>query len=215
MRTMSKNRYDASLTRLSLFSEQQLKTLCKIVKRLDLRLAIPATSSNFSIRTGIKTDLFFISKSGIHKKDIQPKHFLKCDFNGNPVGSYHLKPSDETLLHAFIYKNNINANCVLHCHAPEVELLRYPEVKILGHELLKALGKKTHEESLSLNVYQNSQIMSKIIEKLNTKQDVEIGFVLEQHGIYVVGGSASEALMRLEALLHLFPIISTVELTHS
>ena len=227
MRTYKKIIKDSSFFPLSLYETIQLNHICDAAKRLDRRDAIPATSSNFSIRA--KDNGILITKSGLHKRNLNPSHFIRTNLEGKPLHSQSPKPSDETLLHAMIYRNFNNINAVLHCHAPELELVTLKNSEILphdenekplyglfkfqGHEILKALGLKTHLEDFYLPVIQNDQDMeklSKFIEKhfFTYKQKLPLSaFLLENHGIYCFGNSVHQAELRLEAFLHLLSIL--------
>lgn len=208
---MSKYKRDASFFPLSAMERIRLKALCEVARRLDARHAIPATSSNFSIRADACS--FLISRSGIHKRMLEPTHFIRTDLTGLPLHPQSPKPSDETLLHALIYANDPSVGAVVHCHAPELEVVRAPVHKVTGHELLKALGKKGHDEPFYLPVFRNSQDMqqlAKLIEdELYTDRESEpcladvMAFCLENHGIYCMGKTVAQAELRLEALLHL------------
>ena len=207
MKAVSRYLKDASFCPLSLYERIELKRLCAAARRLDTMQAIPATSSNFSLRSSKST--FLISRSGIHKRLLEPAHFIRTNLAGEPVHPLSPKPSDETLLHALLYKHLPQVGSIVHCHARELEFLRAPEHRFEGHELLKALGKSNHEEPLDFPVFKNSQDMialAKLIEKNlfeeSTLRSV-FGFMLERHGIYVVGKNVAQAEMRLEALLHL------------
>ncbi|WP_186645627.1 class II aldolase/adducin family protein [Fluviispira vulneris] len=225
MKTLQKYIKDASFFPLSLKENYELNSLCKVVTRLDERKAIPATSSNFSLRS--KPNEFLITKSGLHKRNLNPSHFIRTDLGGNPLHPLSPKPSDETLLHALIYKNFDSANAVLHCHAPELDIfnlecnefsqiikqkqddLKYGFLRIKGHELLKALGFKSHTEDFFLPIIENHQdmsLLSNVIEEnfIKTKTPSTFtAFVLEKHGIYCFGNSISQAEIRLETILHL------------
>ena len=153
MRTYKKIIKDASFFPLSLYETIELNRLCHVAKRLDIRHAIPATSSNFSIQT--KNKALLITKSGLHKRNLNPSHFIRTNLNGIPLHPQSPKPSDETLLHAMVYRNIPEINAVIHCHAPELEnitlekslLIQSKEniscgfFKMHGHEILKALKK--------------------------------------------------------------------------
>lgn len=221
MRTYKKIIKDSSFLPISLYEKIELNYICDIAKRLDNRFAIPATSSNFSIRT--KNNSFLITKSGLHKRNLNPSHFIRVNFNGKPLHSLAPKPSDETLLHAIIYRNYQKINAVLHCHAPELEnvtlnktellpnkfgSINYGFFKLSGHEILKALGIKNHIEEFKLPVIQNDQDIEKIsnfIEKNLSSFENETpfcAFLLENHGIYCFGNSTHQAEYRLEAILY-------------
>jgi methylthioribulose-1-phosphate dehydratase len=204
MITKWKHDRDASQMPLSGFERIQLKRLCEIAKRLDMRLAIPASSSNFSMRSGSEEVL--ITRSGLHKRLITPSSFLRVRLTGQAVNLQCPKPSDETLLHCALYKMFSEAQFVVHCHPIEIEQMNSPKHCIEGHELLKALGLKDHNTSLNLPVFANSQNMSELALNLpKSKKEIFLakGFVLQQHGIYVWGNTLEGALWHLEAILHL------------
>lgn len=212
MRAERKYRFDASGQQpLSLLEQITLDQLCSVARRLDERHAIPATSSNFSLRRD--NESFLISRSGKHKRDLNPSDFLLVDLKGKARAAIAPKPSDETLLHALIYRNYPWIKCITHCHAPELESLRPPSVTIDGHELLKALGAPDHETPCSLHVYANNQDMSALAETIEQNQfqtaqpnKGPVLFVLAQHGIYCGGETVGKAEAHLEALLHLIQL---------
>lgn len=220
MRSERKYRFDASgQCPLSLLEQIQLSKLCQVAARLDGRLAIPATSSNFSLKSSEES--FLISRSGKHKRALTPSDFLLVDFGGLARAAIAPKPSDETLLHALIYKNCSSIRCILHCHAPELEVLSPPAVRIEGHELLKALKMPDHESAFTLNVFENSQNISDLAEGVQVAQFSEVTepqapvlFVLAQHGIYCGGESIEKAEAYLEAILHLLKNRPFVQLTN-
>ncbi len=209
MRSERKYRFDASRQfPLTLLEQIQLERLCEVARRLDTRLAIPATSSNFSLRNS--AGAFLISRSGKHKRALSAGDFLLVNLAGTAMAPVAPKPSDETLLHALIYKHCPWIKCVLHCHAPELEKIRPQHLQFEGHELLKALGARDHETPYSIQVYENHQDMAAladIIEKRQfqnlTSTSGPVLFVLAQHGIYCGGESVERAEAYLESVLHL------------
>lgn len=230
MKQLRKFFKDASFFPLSHKEEILLNELSLVAKQLDLRLAIPATSGNFSIRC--QNNAFLISRSGIHKRDLNPKKFVRSDLFGNPLGQIKSKPSDETYLHASVYRNFQDIQCVLHCHPPEIEsidlkkceyspfqaenmnVIQHGYFKIEGHELIKALGEKTHETQFYLPVIQNSQDIFTLAGEVEalffTKKPPSplCAFVLERHGIYCFGNSIKNAHQKLEAILYLISLKS-------
>lgn len=225
MRTYKKIIKDSSFFPLSLYETIELNQICSAAKRLDNRLAIPATSSNFSVRT--KENAFLITKSGLHKRNLNPSHFIRTNLQGTPLHPMSPKPSDETFLHAMIYRNSKHSNAILHCHAPELESVSLDNsdsltldkneneqlpcglFKLRGHEILKALGLKSHLEDFYLPVIQNDQDIKKLsilIEKnffTHEKKLPICAFLLENHGIYCFGNSVGQAELRMEAILHI------------
>jgi ribulose-5-phosphate 4-epimerase/fuculose-1-phosphate aldolase len=205
MKTVWKHKRDATFFPLSAWERVNLSKLCAIARRLDSRLAIPATSSNFSFRA--QPEAFLMTRSGLHKRLITPEHFLRVDVtSGLPLHPLAPKPSDETLLHAMLYSAFPSARAIVHCHAPELEKCRVPAFHFEGHELLKALGARTHLEPFSLSVFPNDQNMQALVELISPRlkePSLAVGFVLEKHGVYCVGTDVEQAHLRLEAILHL------------
>lgn len=211
MRVERRHRFDASgQMPLSLFEQIKLGQLCHVAVRLDGRHSIPATSSNFSIRRD--DSAFFVSRSGKHKRELNPSDFLLVDLQGRAKAPVAPKPSDETLLHAVIYRNCPWIECVIHCHAPELEFLRAPGFTIEGHELLKALGARDHFTPIELCVYDNTQDMAELAAAVESRQLTRenshgaVTFVLARHGIYCGGESIGKTEAYLEALLHLLKL---------
>jgi methylthioribulose-1-phosphate dehydratase len=209
VRSERKYRFDASRQYpLSLLEQIRLERLCEVAQRLDTRLAIPATSSNFSLRSS--TESFLISRSGKHKRDLNAGDFLLVDLDGAAKAAVAPKPSDETLLHALVYKHCPWVHCVLHCHAPELENIKPHLLRFDGHELLKALGARDHETPTSIQVYENNQDMHALAAQVEERQFQKntaiagpVLFVLAQHGIYCGGESVERAEAYLESVLHL------------
>lgn len=215
MKTFIKHRSDASFFALSLNEQVQLKKLCGVARRLDNAFCIPATSSNFSLRATPNTAL--MSRSGLHKRLLTPRDFIRINFEGQALRKQSPKPSDETLLHTVIYKMLPEIGCVLHCHPEAIEELDEPGIKIEGHELLKILGFKDHNSPLFLNTFANDQDMSRLairVEKQFHVSSIESSlrhgiFVLAHHGIYCAGKSVDQAEARLEAVIHLLKSMRT------
>lgn len=201
---------DASFHPLSLRERTELRKLCAAARRLDARHSIPATSSNFSVRAG--ANAFLISRSGIHKRLLQPGEFIRTGLDGCALNPLAPRVSDETLLHALIYRYRHDAGAVIHCHAPAAESLVHPGQRFEDHELIKAFGFKTHETAVHLPVFRNNQDMTALAAEVGKALFVESpapdlstlpAFMLERHGLYVYGKDVDEAELRMEALLHL------------
>lgn len=192
---------------LSPLGQLELKKLCAVARWLDDQHAIPATSSNFSYRDAENS--FWITRSGIHKKDLTASHFLSVDLTGRPLSCHFIKPSDETLLHGMIYRHFPNSRAVLHCHAREFEQAKAPHHLLAGHELLKAIGLKTHTENVIIPVFKNSQDMAALSQEImryytDHPHPHHFAFILEHHGVYCFGPDVDRARYHLEVMFHLF-----------
>ena len=200
-----KHTRDASSFLLSTFEKLNLQEMCHLATFLDRRHAIPATSSNFSVRT--KSHCFLISKSGLHKRHLTPSSFVRVGLDGVPLSSLSPKPSDETKLHSLVYQVFPHIQAIAHCHAPEFEKFKTPAQIFLGHEILKLFGHKDHHGAFALPVFQNSQDMEALVLEirphLENQSPPPIAFMLERHGIYCFGESVAQVQNYLEAFFYL------------
>src|ERR1700742_445477 len=94
-------------------TQPTLEALVDAVRFLHAQGWTPATSSNFSLKRS--EEEFFISVSGLDKGALTPTDFLPMDGEGKVTdpAKVNIKPSAETLLHAWVYKNFPTARTVL------------------------------------------------------------------------------------------------------
>jgi methylthioribulose-1-phosphate dehydratase len=192
--------------------DQQAGNLASLVRSYYQRGWVPATSSNFSVRSEDNEDWIVISQSGKDKEYIASHDFMLVDLEGQCIQPKGAKPSAETLLHTSLYKNT-EIGAVLHTHSLDsimaAEVLRENGViSMQGLELLKAFsGIETHESTIDIPVFQNIQDMKELSERVLhsfSKSGWPVGYVIEGHGIYTWGKSLAEAKRHLEALEYLF-----------
>ena len=188
---------------MSLSFEQAAQRIIKAGNRLDTMNFAPATSGNYSIRIG--DNEMAITISGAHKGQLSPEQIMRVNLDGNPLEEK--KPSAETLLHCQIYKKHPHISAILHTHSVANTVLSRvascDEIILDGYELLKAYpGIKTHETTIHLPVFENTQDMvalSDDVEKvLNEKPDTP-AYVIRGHGIYGWGADMDEAERVIEA----------------
>ncbi|HEX7338908.1 MAG TPA: methylthioribulose 1-phosphate dehydratase [Rhodanobacteraceae bacterium] len=174
--------------------------------RLATRGWTPATSSNFSQRMDAAHAA--ITASGRDKGHLTPADMLVVDLaDGHPVDT-SLKPSAETALHVQIYQRQAGAGAVLHTHShnQSVASRLYAgdgAVRFAGWELQKAIaGHVTHDDTLVLPVFPNSQDMRDIAARVDAWLDDGkplTGYLIEGHGLYTWGRDMAEALRHIEA----------------
>ena len=170
----------------------------------------PATSSNFSHRLDDRHCA--ITVSGKDKGRLLREDIMVVDFDGQAVGR-PLRPSAETLLHTQLYARFPDVGCVLHTHS-QVQTIAsrlfaaQGHVRLEGYELLKALhGNTTHELSIDLPVFPNTQDMDILAAQVETAlaHGPLWGYLIDGHGLYAWGRDMAEARRHLEAfefLLH-------------
>lgn len=159
------------------------------------------TAGNFSVRGS--GDIFWQSPSGVPKGNLKPQDFI-------PVSTSRLealrpqsrKPSDETPIHAAIYRRFPDARVVMHVHPPSLVHSTFGRNRLVfcGHEMAKALGLTCHNEKLVLNILDNSQDMVSLAEKVSAMDLPARLLILRGHGVYSWGRECYHALAPLEAL---------------
>jgi len=191
--------------------QREVEQLCDTSRGCYARGWVPATSGNFSIRSG---DRVFITASGLNKGKLTPEDLLEIDMSGEVIGGKG-RPSAETKLHLVIYRERPNAGAILHVHSVSNTLLsgKFEDegfVALRGYELLKGLaGVATHEHVERVPIIANTQEYASLAEKLRgaLQENSEAhGVLLSRHGLYTWGESVAEARRHLEALEFLFEV---------
>lgn len=164
----------------------------------------PATSSNFSERLDDRHAA--ITVSGRDKGRLTPDDIMVVDFDGQPVATAN-RPSAETLLHTQLYRRFPGIGCVLHTHSPVQTIASrlyasQGHVRFEGYELQKAFsGNTTHEGSMDVPVFANTQDMPELAAKVEAMLDRGPlwGYLIDGHGLYAWGRDMAEARRHLEA----------------
>ena len=165
----------------------------------------PATSSNFSMR--LDASHIAVTISGRDKGRLSGEDVMVVDLDGGAVATT-ARPSAETLLHTQIYRRFADANAVLHTHsrAQTVASRLFASrgvVRFEGWELQKAItGYMTHESTLDLPVFANTQDMSELVREVDAWIDAGkplSGYLIDGHGIYTWGRDMPETRRHLEA----------------
>lgn len=164
---------------------------------------VPATSGNFSRRLDHET--IAITASGADKGDLRPGD-VKVIALAAP-----LPPgvSAETPVHVALYRRTPDIGAILHTHslASTVVSVAQPDrlsIPLANYELVKGIrGHNSHEDTLHLPVFPNSQDMDAVAVSLEAHLDKNpgcFGFVLAGHGLYAWGSGMKEARRHVEAL---------------
>ena len=190
--------------------------VAEVVRFLHAQGWTPATSSNFSCRVNAEAPVFSISVSGLDKALFSAADFLEVDFEGQPTASKGSdeRPSAEVLLHRTVYRLYPQACTVLHTHSVNGAVLsllyeREGGLTIRGFEVMKAFeGLRSHEESLWLPIFPNSQDMTALSadveQALASRPGGAPGFLLAGHGLYAWGETPAQAKRHIEAFEYLF-----------
>ncbi|NRB49584.1 MAG: methylthioribulose 1-phosphate dehydratase [Saprospiraceae bacterium] len=178
----------------------------------------PATSSNYSFKIPQESTIM-ISSSGKDKGAFRIEDLMEVDLLGQPVNDTR-KPSAETLLHTLIYQRCPEVTCILHTHSVYNTVLSQVyqgegSLRLTGFEVLKGIsGIKTHESSVDLPIFANSQDMQHLSEDIALywdKHPALSGFLLAGHGLYTWGKSIAEAKRHIEVFEFLFDCIYKIK----
>ncbi|MGA9588020.1 MAG: methylthioribulose 1-phosphate dehydratase, partial [Terracidiphilus sp.] len=193
------------------FPQHEIDELCATARTCYARGWVPATSGNFSVRSGGR---IFITPTGLDKGTLTPADLLEIDLEGRAV-SGRSRPSAETSLHTVIYRERIHARAILHVHTIWNTLLSgkfavIGHVRLAGYELLKGLsGVATHEHTERIPILENTQVYTELAEHLGEvlrKNADAHGVLLSRHGLYTWGESVAKARRHLEVLEFLFEV---------
>lgn len=165
----------------------------------------PATSSNYSVR--INDAACAITVSGRHKGELGLRDIMAVDLDGQPL--MDRKPSAETLLHTQLYQREPGVGAVLHTHSVRATVLTmelpYLDTLVLqGYELLKAFtGITTHDTTVRIPVFDNTQDMVALAREVNARMDRDgtgVAYLIRGHGLYTWGDDLASCMRHLEAL---------------
>jgi methylthioribulose-1-phosphate dehydratase len=196
------------------YYQECCSALITLTAELAQRGLTPATSSNFSMR--LNAQQCIITQSGRDKGHLTADDFMLVNQHGLALDPA-LKPSAETLLHTQIYAQRPEAHAVIHTHSLAQTLLsmHYAEqsyIEFKGYELLKAFtGTATHEYTMSVPIFPNSQNMQKLSAWIapHFERSDFWGYLIAGHGLYTWGRDMPEAKRHFDA----FEFLLNAELT--
>ncbi|MFM6946324.1 MAG: methylthioribulose 1-phosphate dehydratase [Flavobacteriales bacterium] len=180
----------------------------ELIRNLHLKGWSPATSTNYSFID--EHQQCWVSRSGVHKGVFSEQDFMTIDNSGIGTGMFHgTKPSDETQIHLWIYKNFPEAKVILHSHSKYPVLIsQFNEdfFPVQGYELQKGFkGCKSHLDSIEIPIVDNQQDMAVLCRALDVKKQAiqHHCFIIAGHGTYAWGADLFEAQRHLETLDYL------------
>lgn len=193
------------------------------------------TSSNYSVVASRNPLEILITASGKDKSALTREDFVSVDSSGQLLQGHDAngrKSSAETLLHCLIAEALPDVGAILHTHSiwgtilsrqALASLQTFGAIRIEGYEMLKGLeGIPTHDTTVDVPVFQNSQDMVELSDRI---RDVLIspegdppeasphhGFLLSGHGLYTWGRTLAEARRHIEVFEFLFEVTAQQQL---
>ncbi len=193
--------------------------LVEAARRLGARGWLDATGGNLSAVVCEDPLLLAITRSGAHKRDLQPADLLLVDNHGVVLAGDG-RPSAELALHLLLARRG--ARAVVHTHSAHATAISLThagdELELGGFEMTKALaGITTHEHSERLPLVDNDQDMARMSDRLARRfptAPAVHGFLVRGHGLYAWGRDIPSAERHVEALEFLLKTKLMVGLAH-
>jgi methylthioribulose-1-phosphate dehydratase len=192
------------------------QSLCRVVRDLAAQGWCQGTGGNFSATLSREPLRLLITRSGLHKRHLEPEGLMIVGPGGKAAEGETALPSAEAALHSVIVERT-GAASVLHVHSVANTLLgeHYADrggFTLRGYEMLKGLeGITTHEAEVFMPVLRNSQDMPALAEELDRLLEDRPGahgFLLAGHGLYTWGASLDQAHRHVEILEFLFECVA-------
>ncbi|HEX5717680.1 MAG TPA: methylthioribulose 1-phosphate dehydratase [Thermoanaerobaculia bacterium] len=192
------------------------QSLCRVVRDLAAQGWCQGTGGNFSATLSREPLRLLITRSGLHKRHLEPEGLMIVGPGGKPADGETARPSAEAALHTVIVERT-GAASVLHVHSVANTLLgeHFADrggFTLRGYEMLKGLeGVTTHEAEVFMPVLHNSQDMPVLageLDRLLAERPGAHGFLLAGHGLYTWGASLDQAHRHVEILEFLFECVA-------
>lgn len=145
------------------------------------RKLVPGTSGNISARW---EDKLLVTATNTCLGNLKTDDIVVCDMDGNLLeGNY--KPSKETTMHALVYKNRPDANCVVHLHPTHIVALSLcgltiPPITATYHAKLKEVPMIPFAPTASKELFDN-------VEKTVKEHPQASIFTIAEHGTVAYG----------------------------
>lgn len=193
--------------------EAMKEALTQVIRMYHVKGWSPATSTNYSFRMPENPNVIIVSRSGIDKSVFKAADFMEVDMQGSPLPDYAgIRPSAETLIHCQLYTLFPETMCIVHSHSVYSVLQSMKNeqsVMLSGYEVLKGFeGIKTHETTVQIPVFANTQDMPAFSQLLETEKErlTVPAFIMRQHGTYAWGRNLLEAKRHLETTEYLLEV---------
>lgn len=164
------------------------------------------TSGNLSVRVSADPLVLAVTASGLDKGELSPADVVLVDADGAALPDQPgppRRPSAEARLHARIVAVT-GAGAVVHLHALAAVLAadRWPDgVPLRDHELLKGLGRRAHDDLVTVPVVANSQDMTALGDAFQAAWRPDVpALLVARHGVYVWGDDLRQARQHMESL---------------
>jgi L-ribulose-5-phosphate 4-epimerase len=170
-------------------SKELRRKICDLNIALQMYNLVQATSGNVSQRLEDGRS-FIIKPSGVKYEQLQPKHMVVCDLDGNVLEG-DLVPSSDTPAHAYVYRHMTHVNGIVHTHSNYATAWAAAELSIPC--VLTAMADEFGGD-IPLGPFAligNDDIGKGIAETLTKSRSQAV--IMKNHGVFTIGESASAA----------------------
>jgi methylthioribulose-1-phosphate dehydratase len=157
------------------------------------------TSGNLSIVLNSDPLRLAVTVSGLDKGSLTSADVVVVDEGGRVVAEQprpHLVPSAEAELHARVAQLS-GAGAVVHVHALQAVLAGHwwpGGIELRDLEMLKGIGRRAHDETVTIPVVPNSQDMTVLGDAVEKVFDARTpAVVVARHGMYAWGRDLLQA----------------------
>lgn len=170
------------------------KAIADVCHRLYERYYLVATSGNVSVRWN---DGFLITPCATRKDSITPASIVTCRIDGTPTDP-SLQPSSETAMHREVYRLRPDIGSAIHAHPHyclACSLAGISLTEMLLPELAIYIGPVPSVPYATPGTEEMAEVLAPLLPKHNA-------FLLQRHGVLVLGKDLLDAYNRLEHLEH-------------
>jgi len=174
------------------------QTIVHICNKLYEKGHLVATSGNVSIRKG---DRILITPTATRKDSITLQSIVECDLDGVPCNGSK-KPSSEIDMHRAAYAIRSDIGAVIHAHprySVACSVLGLTLTRAILPELIVYVGPTPTVPYAMPGSKEQAEAVKPYLSDHNA-------FLLERHGVLVLGQDPDEALSRLEQLEYIAQI---------
>jgi len=187
------------------WKKKNRELIVDVCHRLYNRDYLVATSGNVSIRDN---DGFLITPAMTRKDSVTPDSIVACMPDGTPLDS-NLHPSAEVAMHREVYDLRPDVNAAIHAHPHyclACSLVQIPLTDMLLPELAIYIGPVPHVPYATPGTDEMADVLRPLLPKHNA-------FLLQRHGVLVLGEDLEDAYNRLEHLEHMARVAYLVSST--
>ncbi|MBT3181284.1 MAG: class II aldolase/adducin family protein [Deltaproteobacteria bacterium] len=179
--------------------------MADVCHRLYDRGYLVATSGNVSIRTD---EGFLITPAMTRKDLVKPDSIVPCDSAGNTLDPSK-RPSSEIAMHREVYALRDDIGAAIHAHPHyclACSLTEIPLTEMLLPELAIYIGPVPLVPYATPGTDEMAEVLVPVLPKHNA-------FLLNRHGVLVLGQDLQDAYNRLEHLEHMARVAYLVSST--